>query len=88
MTVNLMLIADESERERGRELCAGLVSEEHRINGLHSSSRGTNGLCLDGRTQTDILTDDGDDPSVERNVPRSGKIDGTIYSDQISMSEG
>jgi hypothetical protein len=33
-----------------------------------------------------MLTDDGADPSVKRNVPRFGKIDGTIYSDQISMS--
>jgi hypothetical protein len=41
-----------------------------------------------GWTDTDMLTDDGSDPSVERNVWHFGKIDGTIYSDQISMSEG
>ena len=35
-----------------------------------------------------MLTDDGTEPSVERNVLRFGQIDGTIYSDQISMSEG
>jgi hypothetical protein len=47
-------------------------------------------ICVwtDGRTQTDMLTDDGAEPAVERNVLRFGRIDGTVYCDQVSMSEG
>jgi len=52
------------ERERERVLCAGLVSQEHRLNVLHSSSRGTDVVWTDGTrydeaTSQSFVTDDG-----------------------------
>ena len=72
MTVNLLLI-----RER----------DIYILNGPHFSSRATEGVCLDGRTDVhkngeytsrSLVAVDGAAPSVERIVPRFWNTDGTF----------
>lgn len=80
-----MLIADESERERERAVRLACVTGA--LIKWASLFVSWHRRFVFRRTDTDMLPDDGADQSVERNVPRFGKIDGVVYSDQMSVSE-
>jgi len=81
-------VSKKDERKRERVLCAGLVSQEHRLNGLHSSSRGTVGVWTDGTRHGEATSQEFCNWSV---VPRGGVFWGVqahTYTPPPRNSEG